>query len=553
MKKSVLILISIFLVLSVLVFAQPGGNTEGNTEVSVTILEEPTIFLGDTESGNDTIDNDGEIWATLTTDPQVKSCEINWEGSWQSIDKTVDSVNHTYNSAGVKTVYYRCYDDNDNSVSVNDSILIIGDADGDGIPDEEDNCPNIFNPDQLNSDSQKGGDVCDICPTDALDNCNLTESAGDNVNETGGTVTTGSGNAKVNIPAGALSTDTSISISGGEETPETDIPTFQTQTGKEAVSLIYSFNPEGIMFNVPVEITLKYSDRGINENTIDIYFYNKLTSQWEAQDATCDTSLNECTLNVSHFSYYIAGAESINIECSSDSDCGTDGWIGNSTCSNDNVSQNYITYTCNNPGESDSYCSNSTTAKLKEDCGEDEYSGNYCYNNDTYRDFIDRGCSSGSCFENITKQKVQECGTDYCEDWQNNYCKNGDVYHKRTCHDKGCSGEVCYDNTNIEEQKVKDCGSGCANGECIIGCSSNSGCGTDGWIGSLTCSNDNVLQNYITYTCNNPGESDSYCSNSTTAKLKEDCPNGCTEGRCKVEVCKTVCNYGKCKEYCVWQ
>ncbi len=120
MKKSILILIGIFFILSVVVFAQPGDHTG----VRVTILEEPMIFLGDDEHGNDTTDNDGEIWATLTTDTQVENCEINWGESWQVIDKTIISINHIYFSEGIKTVYYQCYDDNDNFVTVNDSILV---------------------------------------------------------------------------------------------------------------------------------------------------------------------------------------------------------------------------------------------------------------------------------------------------------------------------------------------------------------------------------------------------------------------------------------------
>jgi hypothetical protein len=38
------------------------------------------------------------------------------------------------------------------------------DADGDGIPDAQDNCPNIANPDQADSDGDKVGDACDRCP-----------------------------------------------------------------------------------------------------------------------------------------------------------------------------------------------------------------------------------------------------------------------------------------------------------------------------------------------------------------------------------------------------
>ena len=40
-----------------------------------------------------------------------------------------------------------------------------GDRDGDGIPDDRDNCPFIYNPDQADGDSDGIGDDCDNCPT----------------------------------------------------------------------------------------------------------------------------------------------------------------------------------------------------------------------------------------------------------------------------------------------------------------------------------------------------------------------------------------------------
>ena len=52
-----------------------------------------------------------------------------------------------------------------------------GDADGDGAPDEEDNCPNVFNPVrpiegiQADSDDDGYGDVCDTCPLSADNDC----------------------------------------------------------------------------------------------------------------------------------------------------------------------------------------------------------------------------------------------------------------------------------------------------------------------------------------------------------------------------------------------
>jgi hypothetical protein len=40
------------------------------------------------------------------------------------------------------------------------------DSDGDGIPDTEDNCPTVSNPNQEDADSDNMGDACDDCPND---------------------------------------------------------------------------------------------------------------------------------------------------------------------------------------------------------------------------------------------------------------------------------------------------------------------------------------------------------------------------------------------------
>ncbi|RMG48236.1 MAG: hypothetical protein D6718_02225 [Acidobacteria bacterium] len=50
----------------------------------------------------------------------------------------------------------------------NEAMLRVAqDADGDGWPDERDNCPSIANPGQEDADADDLGDVCDNCPSDA--------------------------------------------------------------------------------------------------------------------------------------------------------------------------------------------------------------------------------------------------------------------------------------------------------------------------------------------------------------------------------------------------
>ncbi len=95
------------------------------------------------------------------------------------------------------------------------------------------------------------------------------------------------------------------------------------------------------------------------------------------------------------------------------------------------------------------------------------------------------------------------------------------------------SGEICLGTC------VK-----CTSGKCkpIITCSSNTQCGTNGWIGTASCSNNgDVYQNYITYTCSNPGKASASCTNKITRKLKQDCNSAqvCQNGQCKAKTSKS--------------
>ncbi len=344
--------------------------------------------------------------------------------------------------------------------------------------------------------------------------------------------------------------------------------------------------------------------------------------------------------------------------CCANTDCGPNGFIGNPVCTNNDVFQNFITYTCNNPGQANSYCSNSSCNQLKQDCG-DNITGNWsniCKNNNVYRTRtnINKGCANGACFStNSTEEQIveicqngctsgtcntvnivchndsecgtngfignpfctnndvfqsfitytcnnpgqansycsnssanqlkQDCGDNSCGNWSN-ICMNNNVYRQRTCQNRGCSNGNCYLTNSTEEQIVEICQNGCTSGTCNtvnIVCHNDTECGTNGFIGNPFCTNNDVFQSFITYTCNNPGQANSYCSNSSCNQLKQDCGDnitgnwsnicknnnvyrtrtninkGCSSNSCFstnsteeqiVEECDDKCVNGECKE-----
>ena len=208
----------------------------------------------------------------------------------------------------------------------------------------------------------------------------------------------------------------------------------------------------------------------------------------------------------------------------------------NITCYNDSGCDDNNLYTqdrCINPGTPSSYCSHTTYNCINDaDCGITGYSGKeFCSGNNVFKNFQNSVCKNPStvmsyCDISITPKFLTDCGTDSCTDFGQNYCKNGNVYHSKTCTQKGCSDGKCTTNIYNDEQIVNNCPNGCTNGECNnIPCYNNSQCGTDSFVNGLFCTNNDVFQNYQTYTCNNPGTTNAYCSNSLTPSFKTDCGN----------------------------
>ncbi|MBU8934707.1 MAG: thrombospondin type 3 repeat-containing protein [candidate division Zixibacteria bacterium] len=102
--------------------------------------------------------SNSEIWLTPTS-------------SSSSTPTTVDCVvDVTTLSAGsyVDTVTITSEDAENSPQYVAINLTVQADIDGDAIPDDNDNCPAVYNPGQVDSDLDDIGDSCDICPLDPL-------------------------------------------------------------------------------------------------------------------------------------------------------------------------------------------------------------------------------------------------------------------------------------------------------------------------------------------------------------------------------------------------
>ncbi|MBD3248712.1 hypothetical protein GF336_01585 [Candidatus Woesearchaeota archaeon] len=216
--------------------------------------------------------------------------------------------------------------------------------------------------------------------------------------------------------------------------------------------------------------------------------------------------------------------------CSADSDCGIDGYVGNTNCSGNKVIRDYRTYTCSSSGTADAECSYSYEARIIEEC--------------------ENGCRSGSCIPEdvITCHSDSGCGDD---DWKDvRYCDNGDsyqIYEKHKCIYPGTAESECM---KVEYEKKKEsCEHGCSNGYCMeepgdYRCSKDSDCGDDGFIGDPECNGGDIYQIYRAWSCFNPSTKDAYCRYNDRLELVEECAGACSEGECMAPECTTAADCG---------
>ncbi|MCD4759279.1 DNRLRE domain-containing protein [archaeon] len=160
--------------------------------------------------------------------------------------------------------------------------------------------------------------------------------------------------------------------------------------------------------------------------------------------------------------------------------------------------------------------------------------GFYC--EDCHTDY----CSWYPCQQDCTDQNYLDGWDYYC---QNSYRYRHRWYHAYKCehNNPGESGSCITDSPNSgwqDDTFVETCPYGCnyGTGNCYgaTTCYGDGDCGDSGWIGSPSCSGDDVWQTWREYTCYNPGTESSYCDYDNDYILKQECTSGeCSGGYCE--------------------
>jgi PKD repeat protein len=115
----------------------------------------------------------------------------------------------------------------------------------------------------------------------------------------GGTVKSGDGAVRLEFPPGAVGTATAITIVSEEDAPaeQGTIP-----------GALWTFGPDGIVFDEPVQLTLKYDPNvlpaGITDPAAALTLGTRVAGLWEELPSSVDEDLREVTASLAGFSSY---------------------------------------------------------------------------------------------------------------------------------------------------------------------------------------------------------------------------------------------------------
>lgn len=281
----------------------PAPPTPLNWTSFFTTDSDPSVFINGVNNGDPTGEKLGIIFDIIQT-PDV-----------QDIDDVFAALESRYLEIAIK-VWVFGTDSESSEWLVSNSVPEPTDSDGDGIPDTNDNCPQTFNPAQSDIDSDGAGDVCDICPNDPLDVCDPNGSGAVIIDPNeGGTLETPNGDLVIVIDPNDLSSPVTISITEilpGD--PNANIMIGPNPGDGKAVA-VYSFDPNGLVFDSPVTVTITADVTHLNDEQRDrlgLYLWDDIKDKFvHMETADCNTIedppgtfIKTCTLELEHFSTY---------------------------------------------------------------------------------------------------------------------------------------------------------------------------------------------------------------------------------------------------------
>ena len=295
-----------------------GIDDNCNGQIDEQYISTPTSCgIGQCASNGQMICSNGVIQNTCA--PGIPSPEV------------CDNLDNNCNALideGVKTAFYQ---DADGDGYGNPAVSIQAcSAPLDYVSNSNDNCPNNYNPDQIDTDSDGLGDVCDSCPGDATNTCSPGTSGATVIGTSGGNATTEDGTVSIMIPQNTLTNDTTITIIA-----EASNFGVISNAGNGNMLSNYNFLPSGAMFSQPVTLVFKYDqgfmpEGGKEEVSLDL-FYNDPALGWISLNATKDMVANTLTVQVMHFSEY-----AIMVGIDNDNDGYFSNWMGEVDCNDNN-------------------------------------------------------------------------------------------------------------------------------------------------------------------------------------------------------------------------